>query len=128
MQVLSKVHTVDTLNAAIERASALYGGNLTAEVEHKAGNRYRVKIGARDSRGDGARRSASGRRGPWACWHAFRDVVRAIMAVDKDTRVTTSLARYVGSDGFEDTYPATAYTNVGSMIYPATMPDLCDCH
>lgn len=113
-------------------AAGLYDGNLTVEVEHKSTTRkgvstYRVKVGASDSRGAGARRSWSGRRGPWACWHAFRDFFYGIYAEDADAIIVTGLARYNGLEGFEREYPGTAYKNVGSMVQPAYMDELCDC-
>lgn len=92
-------------------------------------NRYgfRGRIIARDSKGQQARRSASGRHGPYACWHAYRDALRAVFKVYPHAVVTTSLARYNGSDGFESVYPETANKNVGSMVNPAFMSELCDC-
>ncbi len=113
-------------------AAGLYGGNLTVEAETKSTNRkgvstYRVKIGVQDSRGPGSRTSWSGRHGPWACWHAFRDYFREVFSRDPDAVVITALARYNGSEGFEREYPRTAYRNIGSEVRPAYMPDMCDC-
>lgn len=75
----------------------------------------------------GARRSWSGRRIQAACWHAYRDGIRAVFDRNPDARVYTGMAKYIGVQGFEDNYPATANRNIGSMIQPAYMPDLCDC-
>ena len=127
MLITTKGHTAESLIAAVDTASALYGGNLTAEVNHVRGNQYRVKIGARDSYAAGSRTSWSGRHGRWACWHAFRDAVAAILLVDPDARVATSLAVYRGADGFLADYPATGDKNIGSLMSPAYMPDLCGC-
>lgn len=128
MQITSKIHTTESLAQAVATASANYGGNLVADLNHVAGNRYRLKVNANDSRGPGARRSASGRRGPYACWHGFRDVIAAIFLVDPDARIATGLTVYRGAENFLQTYPATGDRNVGSMINPVTMPDLCDCN
>ena len=105
-----------------------YGDSLTWDLEDLGGvrrNRYRLKIGAiTDS--PAARTSASGRRGPYAYWHVFRDVLSLLMVRDPRTLVRTSMARYDGAAGFLTTYPATAWKNIGSPLYPITMPELCD--
>ena len=91
-----------------------------------AGTRFRQRVIVASSRGAGARRSWSGRRMPCACWHVFRDVVRATLAAHPAVTFRTSLAYYT-SDNFEATYPATGTVNVGSMGQPAYLPDLCEC-
>lgn len=75
----------------------------------------------------GTRTAASGRRGPWACWHAYRDTLAAIFAAYPHAVVTTAHARYVGAAGFDREYPRTARVNVGSEAVPARMPSLCAC-
>lgn len=75
----------------------------------------------------GARRSWSGRRLNAACWHAYRDVLIGIFDANPDARVYTALASYKGKADFEAKYPATGYQNIGSMVQPAYMPDLCAC-
>lgn len=89
-------------------------------------NRFRVRLRATSSRGKGARRSWSGRRSVAACWHVFRDVVRETMSEYPDAVFRTAMARYT-AENFEHTYPATGHVNIGSMMQPAYMPDLCDC-
>lgn len=39
----------------------------------------------------------------------------------------TSMAVYRGHAGFTEAYPETAYQNIGSELYPVTMPELCEC-
>lgn len=75
----------------------------------------------------GARKSWSGRRLNAACWHAYRDVMLGIFAVNPDARIYTAMAKYKGLEGFEANYPQTADQNIGSMMQPAYMPDLCEC-
>lgn len=75
----------------------------------------------------GARRSSSGMRTVAACWHAHRDILRAVFEAFPRATIVTAMARYDGLEGFEATYPSTAYRNIGSMMQPATMPTLCDC-
>ena len=115
----------DLLNEIRAVSEDDYCGNLIAEVKHVRGNQFRVKIGTLDSRKHGSRTTATGRHGRYACWHAFRDVFRAIFESDPDATIRTSLAVYRGYDGFEREYPTTAYTDVGSMMCPAYMDDLC---
>jgi hypothetical protein len=111
---------------------ALYDGNVVPgwsdwpTVLNAAGTRFRGRVIVKSSRGSGARRSWSGRRMPAACWHAFRDVFRVSFAVYPEAVFKTSLARYT-AENFEATYPATGEVNIGSMMAPAYMPDLCDC-
>lgn len=64
---------------------------------------------------------------PAACWHAYRDVMLAVFAINPDARIYTGLAKYRGLAGFLDHFPATAGENIGSMVQPAYMPELCDC-
>lgn len=121
--------TLEEFRSAIATVTAEYGGNLVIHDDAKAisGRSCRGRVVVNDSRGPGARWSWSGRHGKWACWHAYRDVLTEIFDINPDARVRTSLAHYVGRDGFESSYPATAYKNIGSMFQPAYMPELCEC-
>ena len=106
-----------------------YAGNLTVhqDAHELTGNRFRARVVACDSHGTGARTSASGRHGPYACWHAYRDVLATLFARDPAARVQTMHAIYCGRDGFAREYPPTALHNLGSVVSPVTMPQLCDC-
>jgi hypothetical protein len=128
--------TVAAVESCIAVVNMNYSGNLIGEWQARAnaqptmlndaGTRWRSRIIVADSRGPGARRSASGRRGPYACWHAFRDVFAEVFRVYPDAKISTSMATYTAGN-WEDTYPATGTRNVGSMMEPRTMPQLCDC-
>jgi hypothetical protein len=122
--------TLAQFETAIANVTASYGGNLEIHDDAKSvsSRSSRGRVVVRDSRGPGARRSWSGRHGKWACWHAYRDVMLALFEQNPNARIRTSLAVYDGLDGFEATYPATAYKNIGSMVAPAYMPELCDCY
>ncbi|GAA1895091.1 hypothetical protein GCM10009753_24970 [Streptantibioticus ferralitis] len=104
-----------------------YGGNVmvSSDAHVISRNRIAARLRVADSRGAGARTAASGRHGPYACWHAYRDVLSELFREHPRAIVSTALERYRGADGFESAYPATAYRNVGSQLYPAYMPDLC---
>lgn len=104
-----------------------YEGNVIVAPDAHWARRYSVvaRLRVSDSRGTGARTAPSGRHGPYACWHAHRDVLRALFEAHPDATVRTALAVYRGMEGFERDYPATEYRNVGSPAQPARMPDLC---
>lgn len=105
-----------------------YDGNIVVESAHAlsaTGTRINAKLGTDDSRKHGSRRSSSGRHGRWLCWHGFRDVIRAVMAVNPSAVVRTGKAVYRGSVEFEGTYSDTAEQNVGSLFAPAYFPELC---
>lgn len=108
-----------------------YGHNIRVHPDAgpigQNGYGFRGRIIGQETDGPGTRHSASGRRGRWACWHAYRDVLREIFAQYPDAVVTTAMARYEGAAGFESTYPATADVNVGSHFSPAYMSELCAC-
>lgn len=116
-----------------EVSEARYAGNVTLArgahtVRHtRNGLTVSLRTVVRDSREAGARRSGSGRRMPAACWHATRDVLAAMFDADPDAVVTTAMARYDGRDGFHRTFPGTADHNVGSMIAPASIEEMCEC-
>lgn len=123
----------DVFDAIVRRISAdRFDDNVTCydprpSARHtRAGTRFRQRVLVRSSREAGARRSWSGRRMPCACWHVFRDVVRATLAEHPAVTFRTSLAFYT-SGNFETTYPATGAVNVGSACQPAYLPDLCEC-
>ena len=143
--------SVHDFRSLVERVSADdYDGNLIVDDRYTAhsGNRFSGRIRTRvggigptyegasqrarnsgeyDEMASGARRSWSGRRAPIACWHAYRDVLAELFIRYPDARVQTSMATYRGAQGFLNDFPDTAYKNIGSMMSPATMPDLCDC-
>ena len=129
-------------------SASTYANNLVAEVGREySATRFTGRVLVRDSgarlpwqmfnghtfdpklkqSAPGARRSWSGRRIAASCWHAYRDVLAAIFELNPDARVYTALAKYKGKQGFYDNYPQTAGQNVGSMVSPAYMPELCDC-
>jgi hypothetical protein len=126
----------DVFTAIVNHVSTnVYDGNVCPDYWrtgklptplNQAGTRYLARVVVKSSRGAGARRSASGRRMPVACWHVFRDVVRATLTAHPGVEFRTRLAHYT-SVNFETSYPATGQGNVGSMVDPVTLPELCDC-
>lgn len=130
MQVRN-VSLADFERIVVQVSADKYAGNLKVHQDSRStgaqGQSCRARVACHSSSGEGARRSWSGRRMPVACWHSYRDVLRAVFAEFPNAVVVTSMARYNGVDGFEASYPATAYTNVGSQMSPVTMPELCSC-
>lgn len=119
----------------VKRVSAEnYDGNLILHSDARPIGRqgnpdygFQGRLVVKSSRGTGARRSWTGRRMPAACWHTWRDVLREVFERYPDAVANTSMARYEGLAGFERTYPQTANQNIGSMMQPAYMSELCDC-
>lgn len=120
-------------------SESTYGGNLAADIGRQySATRFNARVVVHDSgarmfgpkikkSAPGARRSWSGRRIAASCWHAYRDVLAGVFDVNPNARVYTAMAKYIGRDGFLANYPRTAAQNVGSMVQPAYMPELCDC-
>ena len=92
---------------------------------NKKGDRFQGRIVVWDSRSAGSRTSWSGRHGPWACWHVTRDVLQEVIFT-YNARVTTRMARYTPETWYER-YPDTGRRNIGSVMQPARMMDLCQC-
>ena len=91
------------------------------------GKTFRVKVNLGADREKFRKHSPDGRRVNAVCWHGFRDFFRALFAVTPDAIAKTALATYDGADGFEATYPTTAFVNVGSHYCPAYACDMCEC-
>jgi hypothetical protein len=122
---------------AVRKVSVSYGDNLDYEVtSQQSSTRFRARVipvvsGATTCSpgvsAPGARKSWSGRRIKAACWHAYRDVMIEVFNINPSARIYTGMAKYKGIDGFNENYPRTADQNIGSMMSPAYMPDLCEC-
>lgn len=116
-------------------SSNRYGGNIAVhrDAHDKYGNGKpgcTARLTVHDSHGPGSRTSRTGRHGPYACWHAYRDVLREVFTRYPDAVITAGNSwrvTYRGASGFEELHPATGYWNIGSQARPVTMPELCDC-
>ncbi len=125
--------TKQQLTAAVVTAGIeFYDDNLMFNREpEQQGQWLHFTLRVKDSHKPGAGRSSSyhnrGHRQVSACWHAHRDVMRAIFRTAPDALLVTALARYEGTDSFEHEFPATGTLNVGPPIDPITRQECCEC-
>ncbi len=125
--------TESDLRAALAEASTeFYDDNLQFKREPETkGNWIHFTITIKSSHSPGSARSSSmfnrGRRIAAACWHAHRDVMRAIFKRAPDALLITALARYQGAAGFEHEFPYTGTANAGPPIDPIARQDCCEC-
>jgi hypothetical protein len=121
------IDSPEALDRALSIASKAYGENLVwRRSPDRDGKGYSCTLTVVDSRKQGARRGRSGRRIAAACWHAYRDFIRACFA-EGATRVKSCRADWTSLDNFEDTYEATGDANMGSMFEPLCYADACEC-
>lgn len=132
MRIKQKALDPNEIFTIVDRVSnGMYGGNIIVKHSNRhSPNVITLTIRALYSNRLGARRSYSGRRSISACWHAHRDVIRAILTRYPEATITTGLLgpiRYEGLQHFEATYPDTGSIDIGSMFQPAQIADLCEC-
>jgi len=128
--LIRNVTNPSNVGTAILRTSELWGDNITSRginSELRRSGRYTVNVALRahSSFGDGVRESASGRRGPWVCWHAHRDFYRALFEIEPSAVVRTGLGVTYTAANFETTFPDTYRKNAGSLYYPRAFGTLC---
>ena len=135
MYVTSKILTPADLHRIVRVTGTQYADNLACEAEWAGKARMRFKVRAVSSvpypdsgkSAPGSRRSSSGRRGPWACRHAFRDVLAAVLLQDPGAVIRTGVTTYRGAADFLDNYEETRRRNVGSRVAPLDLREACDC-
>lgn len=136
--------TLEDLAKAMARASGAYDGNLEFAYSpvalNQRGDRWRFRVKARS----GAKNRRTGERPPGcmvrycpfrgvergaaaACWHAFRDFMRALLELKPEAVIKSAAATYRGSEGFEENYRETGWRNIGSQMYPLHHADACEC-
>lgn len=127
---VDKIHkALFTINMDLYEAEIITQNGVNIIAHRKNGN-HNVRIALRTRSGSvyGSRHSWTGRKGPYACWHVFRDFYRELFALEPNAVVVSSFAKFTAAN-FEDTYQDTYYTNAGSMMQPVHFGDLChDCH
>lgn len=107
---------------------------------NKRGDAYsRVRLGVKTARRPGSRVSQirysyfgplpeKRKRIASACWHAHRDFMYEVFAINPDARIKSALATYNGLSGFEREFPGTYYSQ--GMAGPCPIEDIgsaCNC-
>ena len=111
----------------------LFEHRLQGANYRREGSGVAFRLRPLTSDGQCARRSPSGRRGPWACYHGFRDFGRAVLSAGGTFRTVgptqdRRMVTYKTEDQFEGDLEAFARMNIGSHANPACMVDLCECY
>ena len=97
-------------------------------------NQITFTLKVRDSKKAGhrvgfSRRKDGGRRRlKSACWHAHRDVMKAIFDMNPESVLKTAKVYYKGKDDFYEKFEDTGYGNIGSIMEPILYRELCECH
>lgn len=119
-----------------------YGGNIAIHPDSHEGPVQRnratgrltshctARLTVHDSHGPGSRTTWTGRHGPYACWHAYRDVLTEVFTRYPDAVIRAGHSwqvTYRGMTGFRELYPGTGNISIGSEACPVTMPELCEC-
>lgn len=119
--------TTTELYKAMRGVNEAYDGNLAFNREPDCRGKWtHFTLRVNNSKGKGARRGFSGRRLTAACWHAHRDFMRALYAVNPKAVIKTAHADYYDSEHFESNYQATDI-NIGSIMNPLKFSEACDC-
>jgi hypothetical protein len=107
------------------------GSGIAVRTETVRPRGYSFTLRVADKDVIGAYRTGSGRRSIYACWHVHRDVMSALFTLHPYATIDTGAGRggttYRGRDHFEDTFPATAWQNVGSEAEPVLRRNACQC-
>lgn len=140
--IITGITSAEFEQAVVKAGTLFYNDNLRAEFgTHYSSRRFTARVlpkqtGAKlglpvEELAPGQRRSAnvmSGQRRVNAvCWHAYRDVLIEVFNINPDAKVRTAMAKYLGRESFYENFPETGRHNIGSMMYPVTMPECCDC-
>lgn len=117
--------TQQDLEKALEVVNVKYKGNVEFNNFQPQGKRFNCTLRVKNSRGPGARRSqdwnGKRRRLISACWHVHGDFFDALWDIAPDMNVFTGGMMYRDrGDNWQD-------MQVGSIMYPAYMSELCDC-
>jgi hypothetical protein len=84
--------------------------------------RYRKRSYAAHYRGS----DAFGGNGA-VCFHGHKRFMEKIFEVNPGAIIRTKMAAYRGIDSFNEQWPRVGSRNVGSMMYPLSYQDACNC-
>ena len=106
---------------------------IDLDMSQVSGNCHRVKLKLGPTKkyqrlGFMKNKNGSRRKINAVCWHGFRDFLIELYNISGNNfRVVTAQTTYNNKDDFYNKYPATAATNIGSMIEPLHYEDACNC-
>ena len=106
---------------------------ISLDMSQVSGNCHRVKLKLGPTKkyqrlGFMKNKNGSRRKINAVCWHGFRDFLIELYNISGNNfRVVTAQTTYNNKDDFYNKYPATAVTNIGSMIEPLHYEDACNC-
>lgn len=113
--------SIETVQEALARVNRQYEGNIEFKHIGKAGRQVDFTLTVRSSRGPGGRRGHSGRRIAAACWHVHGHLFEAILELDPEAKIVSSMATITRHGGnWQD-------RNIGSMVSPLYYSEACDC-
>jgi hypothetical protein len=87
-------------------------------------NAVSFKLRTKDAHTYYSRKSFTGRRGKYVCFHGWRDFIRVCFA-NGATRISTTLGHWSSVESFDSDLPRLAALNMGSESSPVSMPSLC---
>lgn len=127
---------------AVAKAGVAYSDNLRPDfgTEYSA-KRFRARVLLKQTGNQlglptedlapGQKRSGNvmggQRRVAAVCWHVYRDVLVEVFNINPNAKVRTAYAKYLGEESFYEEYPKTANINIGSLMYPVSPVECCDC-
>jgi len=122
---------------ACMRAGELYNYNLqianVSDPKNKECTAFTFILRVKSTRGPGTKWSVDtfgyrGRRTIFACWHAHRDFLREVFAINPNAYVRTDIAVYKGEQDFKLKLPGTYYSLLGlHRVLPPPIGKRCNC-
>ena len=113
--------TVNQLRDALTEVNERFEGNIRFKTLVPSGKRVSFTLTVNDSKGKGGRRSHTGRRIAAACWHVHGYFFEALLKIDSEIFITSSIGRIDKSGGNWQN------RNIGSIMYPMYYSEACDC-
>lgn len=120
--------TAEQVQQALDTANESFSDNLkfgyAPEQTGVKVIKVRCTLRVKDSKGEGARMSASGRRTVAATYDAHYAFMEAIMMINPQARISTAMEDYRGIGEFYAKAPRVANIKVGSQAWPVPFGDL----
>jgi len=122
--------SMEDLRKALESVNTRYQGNIKFKTLKPRGNRISFTLTVIDSKAPGHRRTPSGKRMPFACWHATGHFMDALFEIQPAAGVYSSgslanprFGHWITKDGgnWED-------WGIGPVMNPVMVSQACDCN